>query len=32
MDYPIELSLDEWLNNNDLSLPRLIEAIINRDI
>jgi len=32
MDYPIEPRLDEWVNNNDLSLPRLIEAIKNGDI
>jgi len=32
MDYPIEPRLDEWVNNNDLSLPRLIEAIKSGDI
>lgn len=32
IDYPIVPTIDEWLNNNDISLTRLIEAIKNGDI
>lgn len=29
MDYPIEQTFDEWMNNKDILLPRLVEAIKN---
>lgn len=32
MDYPIELTLNEWLNKDDVLLPKLVEAIKNGDI
>lgn len=32
MDYPIELTLGEWLNKDDVLLPKLVEAIKNGDI
>lgn len=32
IDYPIVPTLAEWLNNNDISLTRLVEAIKNGDI